>query len=110
MFEIGALYVTSLPGVSRGKVQLRSQDGYCYNDSTQGSDWERKLLMYCVTNSTSDSCLQWSRIFPAEQVKEQQSTLFVKKLLAVAVSHHSILAVLLLSVPYLTYRYRILPT
>ncbi|XP_065910178.1 HORMA domain-containing protein 1-like [Dysidea avara] len=29
----------------------------------------------------------WSAIFPTEQVTEQQSTLFVKKLLAVAVSN-----------------------
>ena len=32
------------------------------------------------------SPLQWSTIFPTEQVTEQQSALFVKKLLAVAVS------------------------
>ena len=30
--------------------------------------------------------VQWSAIFPTEQVTEQQSALFVKKLLAVAVS------------------------
>ena len=29
--------------------------------------------------------VQWSAIFPTEQVTEQQSALFVKKLLAVAV-------------------------
>ena len=31
-------------------------------------------------------CVQWSGIFPTEQVTQQQSALFVKKLLAVAVS------------------------
>jgi len=36
------------------------------------------------------SPLQWSTIFPTEQVTEQQSALFVKKLLAVAVSGSSL--------------------
>lgn len=30
---------------------------------------------------------QWSSMFPVEQVTEQQSTLFAKKLLAVAISN-----------------------
>ena len=40
--------------------------------------------------------LQWAAIFPNEQVTEQQSTLFVKKLLAVAVSNITYLRYLLL--------------
>ena len=41
-------------------------------------------LVYLFSLSAMNT--QWSTIFPSEQVTHQQSTLFVKKLLAVAVS------------------------
>ena len=53
------------------------------------------VLTYCMescdvqctcTYYISSLHVQWSTIFPTEQVTQQQSALFVKKLLAVAVS------------------------
>ena len=47
----------------------------------------REIIYARRHNSFSFFCtVQWSAIFPTEQVTEQQSALFVKKLLAVAVS------------------------
>lgn len=51
--------------------------------------WHHTLLLHHTVTYIYITALnlQWSAIFPTEQVTQQQSTLFVKKLLAVAVSN-----------------------
>ena len=67
-----------------------------YGDLSEAADGNCKLvcshqLIQQLSNACQLPVLQWSAIFPPEQVTELQSTLFVKKLLAVAVSTHTLL-------------------
>ena len=70
-----------------------SQESHGYYANAKAKNWQCKSRNFSTMAMSMYVCVcllllawQWSAIFPTEQVTEQQSALFVKKLLAVAVS------------------------
>ena len=60
--------------------------GHKYTTKTADRQCKKSQLLFCHGSNYAVFFLQWSSIFPNKQSTEQQSALFVKKLLAVAVS------------------------